>query len=349
MPVTTRRRRARRLAAIVLAPLLGGLLSTALAGCGDSPSQLAVAVTAQPSNTVLAGSSRTFTIDVVNKGPGAASGVRVSLDLTGGFTYQATPAIDKDPIGAVRLQDQDPPKDSPSPSWGTWSLDPPTRNADGSARRAYVSLHVTLRAGSAPGDFSLTPRASDDSVDGDVGGEPLTMHVAPASAVNVELSVTPRTVHRNQDVLYRVVIDNLGSGPAAGLSILITLPPGLDFLRTEQIQGNASRNRPVDPIPGSLLVYYGGFTVPAKTSAGPGTVVITLRARDSFATGGQFTTSVQVTDATGKVLRVKDGAPITITAPGAPPTPTPVATAPPPPPSPDTSTTSSTSSTTSKP
>jgi uncharacterized repeat protein (TIGR01451 family) len=327
MPSLVLRRVARRLRArrpaLLLLPIALMLLGAALAGCGSSQSQLTVTLSAATNDSAKPGNLVGYTLEVDNQGPGDATGVRAALDLPTGFSYQTTPKIAKDFLGATRVQDLDPVKDSTSPQWGSWSLAAPTTNADGTRRVSYIIISFTVRAGGTPGDYKLAPRAVSDAVGSDVAGQPVSVHLDAAPDLKVDLSAVPTTLTRDQDVLYRVTVDNFGTGPAANLNVLVILPPGIDFLRTEDITGNASRDQPVDPTPGALVVFYGGFTLPAKTGSGPGAVVITLRGRAEFATGGSFTATAQLTDQDGTVLGVNNGAQVTINAPAAPPSPVP--------------------------
>jgi uncharacterized repeat protein (TIGR01451 family) len=331
------RRHARRLLGVVALPVLVVLAGT-LAGCGSTPSQLSVSLASVSGDSARPGDQLAYTLTVENQGPGEATGVRAAVDLPAGFVYLTTPQIEKDFLGATRVQDLDPVKAARSPEWGSWRLAPPSLNADGTRRVAYIIIHFTVRAGGAPGALAIPARAVSDAVDSEVVGQSVALKLNPAPDLHLDLSAVPTLLHRDQDVLYRVTVDNFGTGPAANLSVLVTLPSGISFVRTESIQGNAARDQPVDPTPGALLVYYGGFTVPAKSQTGPGVLIITLRGSTAFATGGSFTATAQLTDQDGAILSVKDAAKVIISAPSAPPTqlppPTPVPTEAPPSPGP---------------
>ena len=157
----------------------------------------------------------------------------------------------------------------------------------------------------------------------------MPVHVEPAPDLRADLSVAPANLKRGQDVLYRLTLDNFGTGPASGVGVLVTLPPGIDFVKTEQVSGNSSRDQPVDPVPGALVVFYSGFSVPAQGPAGPGALIIVIRARCIFCTGGTFTASAQITDAEGSVVAVRNSAQVVVTAPSGAPTPTPPPAPPP--------------------
>jgi hypothetical protein len=89
-------------------------------------------------------------------------------------------------------------------------------------------------------------------------------------------------------------------------------------------QGNASRNNPVDPVKGGVEVFYGGFTIPAASSGGPGYVVVAFTTQVvARPAGGTFPISLQVTDNLGDVVNLSNVAPVTVT--GSTPGPSPTA------------------------
>jgi uncharacterized repeat protein (TIGR01451 family) len=304
-----------------LLPILAAPVAAAsLTACGSQPSQLVVSLAAVGNNdSAKPGDTLTYTLSVVNKGPGAATSVHLAVDLPADFHYQATPNIDHDIVGAPRTAVTDPQPKATSPAWGTWDLASPTTNADGTARLSNVDITFTTTAGGDPGDYRLQPRVSSDQ--DTLDGTAVAIHLNPAPQLAVDVSTDRTSVDRGKDVLYRVTVDNFGTGPASKVGILVTLPQGLSYLRTEQIQGNASRDSPVDPVEGTLEAFFGGFTIPAKTTSEPGSLIIVVRAHCAFCTGGRYTVTVQVTDSDGLAAQVANTAPIDVTAPGLTPQP----------------------------
>jgi len=318
-----RRARGRRaLARGVVGLIAAGAAAGALAAaCGASASQLSVSISAASKAKVKPGDTADYTMTIVNKGPGEASGVIARLDLPADFIYEATPGIDRDPIGALRIELQDPAVHTQAPSWGTWRLSPPTVNADGTPRLAFVSIHFTISANGAPGDYRLTPRVASDAAD-EVSGDTLAVHLSPAANLTLSVAVSPETVKRGDELVYHVSVFNVGSGAAQAVSLLVSLPEAITFVRTDRVEGNSSRDAPIDPVTGALLVYYGGYVVPARTDTSPGSLEIWFRARCSpFATGGRFTATAQLADGKGEVLSVTNQAAVTIDAPIGAPTP----------------------------
>ena len=325
--------RARRRAA-ALAALLPLLIVTVavLAACGgEEASQLVVSLAAsQGADTVKPGDTVQYVVSVVNKGPGAATNVHLGVTLPADFHYQATPDIEHDIVGAPRTQVTDPQPKATAPAWGTWDLAAPTTNADGTDRLSNVDVTFTVTAGGDPGDYQLEPKVSSDQ--DAISGAGVAVHLQPAPSLTVDVSADRSVVTRGNDVLYRVTVDNFGTGPAKQVGVLVTLPEGLTYLKTQQVAGNASRDSPVDPVVGTLEAFFGGFTIPAQASGSPGSLILTVRAHCGLCAGGASTVSVQVTDADGLVVQAPDKAPVQVIAPPAstppPPTarPTPVPT-----------------------
>lgn len=285
--------------------------AAALAACGEDAVQLDVKLTAQSGDTVKPGDTVTYVLQVVNNGPGSATNVHLALELPADFHYSSTPAIDHDIIGAPRLSVTDPQPKAVNPSWGTWNLAAPTTNADGTDRLSNVAVTFTVSAGGNPGDYALQPHAGSDQ-DADVAGAPLSVHLDAAPQLQVDVSSDRQTVTRNSDVLYRVTIENMGTGPASGIQVLVTLPDGLPFAKTDQISGNASRNNGAEPVVGTLEGYYSGFTIPPRSDAAPGKLVIVIRAHCAFCVNGTYTVTVEVSDDRGDVQNVSNAAPVQV-------------------------------------
>jgi uncharacterized repeat protein (TIGR01451 family) len=256
---------------------------------------------------------------VGNHGPGQATGVTVRIDLPTAFRYQSTASVDTSGT-ATRTQPSDPPVDTADPQWGQWSLGAPGVNADGTPAQATLSITFAARAEGKPAAYPVTPHVFSDGGD-EVVGKDLSVHLSPASDLNLAVAVDEAQAKRGDLVHYHVTLLNRGSGAAKSVGILLTLPGGIVFNKTEHLEGNFSRSDPTDPINGALVVYYGGFTLPPSGEARPGalTIVFTSKVLPT-ALGGRYTVTAQVTDSDGAVIRLGDTAPLTVAAP----TPTPV-------------------------
>ncbi|GAC1341570.1 MAG: hypothetical protein NVSMB29_12260 [Candidatus Dormibacteria bacterium] len=313
-----------------MSPCLAGLgiAVAGLASCGSAPSQLSVSLSraeAEPTQaaTLSAGDTAAFTVTLVNQGATSVTGASLRVDLPADFRYKSTRSISED--GAARTQPVDAAVNSSQPVWGLWSLQGPGRRPDGTARRARVAITFEATVQAPPGDYPLTPSTSSDSSDSQQGPQ-LRLHVDPSTHLSATLTALQDSVVPGGSVEYRVTVTNDGSGGANQVGLLVTLPPTIAFDTTERISGNSGRSGEINPTAGGLLPFYGGFTIPARSAAGPGLLSIVFRARCvPAATGGRFTVSAQVTDQAGQVLTVNDTAPVTINGPAAtaPPTPPP--------------------------
>jgi len=310
-----------------------GLVAAVLAGCGPQPNHVSITVAAADpaQGTLNAGDTADFTVTLVNEGTDSISGASLRVDLPADFRYKSTRSINAD--GAARTQPVDAAVNSSKPVWGLWSLQGPGRNSDGSVRRARVAITFETSTDGPPGDYPLIPSTSSDSSDG-VTGPRLTVHVDPTTRLSATVSALQVTVAPGDSVEYRVTVTNDGSGGANQVGILVTLPPTIVFEATEAVAGNSGRSGAVNPTAGGLLVYYGGYTIPPRSGAGPGLLSITFRARCvPAASGGRYTVSAQLTDQAGQVVTISDAAPVTINGP-APTVPPPLAPAPAPTPTP---------------
>lgn len=265
-----------------------------------------------------------YKLKVTNNGPGEATGVTVRVDLPTAFRYKSTPSIDT--LGpTTRTQPSDPPVDSANPQWGQWSMGAPGINADGTPAHSVLTITLDVLASGSPGEYQLTPHVFSDQGD-EVIGQPATVPLAPASDLNLSIAVDEAQAKRGDLVHYHLTLLNRGSGTASEVGILVTLPDGIIFNKTEQIEGDKSRNSPIDPIPGALIVYYGGFLLPAASSSRPGELTIIFSAKVlATAVGGTYPVTAQLTDKDGTVVQLNDSAPVTIVAPTPSPSPSPSA------------------------
>jgi uncharacterized repeat protein (TIGR01451 family) len=312
--------RPRRAAAPVLGILAALPLVALLSACGAATADLHATVTSGADLTkVRPGDLVPFVVTVGNHGPGAASSVTVRVDLPGGFRYQSTTGTDGSG-GATRTQPSDPPVNSVSPLWGQWSMNQPGVNADGTQARAVLTIDFLAKAAGSPGDYTVVPHVFSDGND-EVAGQAAKVTLKPSSDLTMSIAVDESTVKRGDVVHYHVSILNRGSGPAQAVGVLVTLPGGIVFNRTEHLEGNYSRSSPVDPISGALIVYYGGWVLPPSNASRPGALTIVFSAKVlPTAVGGRYAVTAQLTDSTGAVLSLGDTAPVSVNAP----TPTPV-------------------------
>jgi len=290
----------------------------AVGGCGGSNSQLVVGLVGG-SGPIKPGDLPSYTVKVMNRGPASASGVTVRVDLPPTLSYNATTTLPGPTSRAVRTRPQDPAAKSSAPTWGTWVLPGPTTLADGRLRTEEIDIGFTVTVSGAPGDYDMVPEVFSDSSDGQVTGPAVKVSVVAAPSLTVTVAAEQSTVHAGQDLDYRVVVANTGSGQVAGLNILLTLPPPMTFVKTESVTGNSSRASTEDPIAGSQLVRYGGWIVPAGSEAGPGLLSIRFKVHcDQTAAAGRYPVTGQLTDQTGFIMSIQDSAVVTVLAPVSP-------------------------------
>jgi len=322
--------RPRRAAAPLLSALVALPLVALLSACGSSSADIVATLTSDAKlDSVRPNDAVPFTLAVTNHGPGQATGVTVRVDLPASFRYQSTTGIDPSAT-TTRTQPSDPPVDSAEPLWGQWTMGAPGVNADGTPARSTLTLSFVAKASGHPGAYNLTPHVFSDGND-EVVGKDLGLKLLASSDVTMAIAVDEPAAKRGDLVHYHVSVINRGSGPAAGVGVLVTLPGGIVFNKTEHLEGNYSRSSPVDPIPGALVVYYGGWTLPPSNASRPGALTIVFSAKVlPTALGGRYPVTAQLTDSDGAVISLGDTAPVTVNAP----TPSPVPTTPTPKPTP---------------
>lgn len=308
-------RAARRLLLILGA----GLLPALTAGCGSvGPAQLSTTIepgSGAPARgerpaAVKPGDTATYRIIVVNNGPDFASGVNVRAELPADFTYRTTVSFGGD---AARTQPVDPDVHSSQPQWGVWSLAAPRVNEDGTTHNSQLVVTFVADIKGRPDNYAIQARATGDNLEEESQAPPLAVELASAPDVTLNVSVSPTTTHRSQEVTYTIAVQNKGTAPSSGVGVLITLPPVLAFSTTAAITGNFSRSKPVDPLRNAVIVFYGGFSVPPAGDGGPGTLNILFRARCADTpVAGKFPVTAQLTDDAGTVVTVPDGSPVQV-------------------------------------
>jgi uncharacterized repeat protein (TIGR01451 family) len=270
-------------AILVVAPLL-----LALSGCGSGSGQISVSLTGAHTGTTgysatdpstyphySPGDEATFTVHVVNNGPGSVTGLTVHVTLPDSFRYHATTAIDAP--GATRTQPLDAAVNSTAPIFGLWTLSPPGSAGGGIA--SAVDITFTAYVNGQPGGAVVQAYAAGDTNAGQTNASAYNVIVDAAAKVSALVSVSPGTVKRGGTVTYQVRVINGGTGNAKDVGVLVTLPPVMTFAGSvTPFAGDGTRNLGVDPIKNTLEVFYDGFTLPPLSNAGPGYVVIIFKA-----------------------------------------------------------------------
>jgi uncharacterized repeat protein (TIGR01451 family) len=303
-------RRVKRLAFFaaltVLLPSAGALLS----GCGGGNGQLAVKLESSEKD-IKAGDTPQFRVIITNNGPGDAPGVVVHVDMPANFRYKATGTIDAH--GQSRTQLLDAKVGSASPAWGLWDLSAPTMQ-NGKLTLSSVAIPFTVDVEASAASYTLAARASGDNTAGDVLSQPIQLKVRPAPRLNVSATVSTQSLKARDKTMYSVTVTNSGSDIAGNVAVLVTLPPVMSFQGSvTPFKGNATRNNAVDPVRGSVLVFYSGFVLPPASSVGPGFVDIVFIAQvASHPAAGSFPINIQVTDDALDVVTLSNAAQVTV-------------------------------------
>ncbi|MDQ6747304.1 MAG: DUF11 domain-containing protein, partial [Candidatus Dormibacteraeota bacterium] len=234
-------RRSRALAPVLL---LGGLT---LPSCSIIQPPISLTMSQLDCGTIACGLDaksapkdfKTIRITVNNPASGIARGVTLRDTLPPGFAYVSTKAIGGN---AIRTQTQDPPINSPVPSWGSWSI------PEGTARKpSQLTLDFVVAVGASPGKSPNFVEVASDNAD-PAAATPLVLAVQPTALVDIQVSarspVTPGATVR-----YTVLVRNAGSAGARSTFISAALPSGFTYGGTAQIAGNSFREGVTDPLP----------------------------------------------------------------------------------------------------
>jgi uncharacterized repeat protein (TIGR01451 family) len=302
---------ASRLTGLVALSLLAPVALT-LSACGSGVSQLQISLTPGFSGAFTPGTTvGTFTVTVVNLGPGNASGVVVHAIMPPTFQFESTNSIVTN--GAARTSPQDAEAGVSNPAWGVWALSSPT-SPNGTTVHAQVAITFGVNIAAPPTTYSLKAQVVDDNLTSTVESHPLQVEVNQAPRLGVSASVGPTSVHPSGQVTYKVTVTNTGSGISPDVAVLVTLPPMLQFQTTIMpFGGNASIQQPIFPVKGAVLAFYGGFELPPQTSLGAGRVTIEFIAQCITQPGkGVFPIQVQVTDTLGDIASITNVAPVNV-------------------------------------
>ncbi len=304
---------------------MAGAALPVLAACGGN-GQISVKLTSASQGPFTPADKPQFTITVTNNGPSDAPGIEVRVDLPNAIRYRTSSITG---FGNARTQVVDAREGTSQPAWGFWNLAAPAAGSDLCQSCLVITFTVDIAA--PPGGYSITAHAQGDNTAGEESSDPVNFTVNGAPKLDVSARVQAGTLFGNSSATYAVTITNTGTGPAQGVAVLMTLPPVLTWQKSNTpFTGNASRSNPIDPVKGSELVFYSGWTLPAASSSGPGIITIVFVASTSGSpVSGTYTSTVQVTDTEGDRVTLTNTAPVQVVGVSATPqpaaTPTPAA------------------------
>ncbi len=166
-------------------------------------------------NSVLAGSDLTYSISVSNTGPGAASGVQVTLPLESGVQYESS-------------------------SW------PTVAESDGQvvatvgaiADSGDVSFTITVAPFTA-GQLTETATVTSTSINPNSANDSAAVNttVVPAADLAIGLAGSGPEAVSGDDYQYTVTVTNNGPSTATGVQVSDTLPQGTAFVLASSYGG----------------------------------------------------------------------------------------------------------------
>lgn len=285
--------------ALALGSLTAGCAPNELGGLEVSTQVVATSSTSA-TKSVAQGTAVQVQITITNVGQNSIGGVTARVAVPSGFSYLDTVSTAVNG-NSERSADVVPdPKDS-ALTWGAWTMGPGALG-----NKSQVLITFDLEASGAPATSQLSPQVFATGYGNTLSGIPLSLTVAPAPALNLQLVVSPSAVAAGGLITYHLVLTNNGSGaaslpsspPSGGLGV--TLPNGFDYAGAVATAGNAGTSGATYPTVGSEGPVWSGFDIPGKSSSGPGTLSLTFQVLVlAIVPGGIYTASASVVASTG--------------------------------------------------
>jgi uncharacterized repeat protein (TIGR01451 family) len=291
-----------RALALVIAVVLG--LPT-LAGCSLIQPPITLTMIQKDESPKSAPKDfKTILLTINNTSGGIARGVTVRDTLPAGFSYVSTKSVGGD---AIRTRTQDPPINSPVPTWGSWSIPQGT-----TAKPAQLLLQFVVAVGASPGKGPNFAEVASDNSD-PAAASPMVLSVIPTALVDLQVSTRSPTTP-GSTVRYTIVVKNSGTAGARTTFISAALPSGFTYAGTVSIAGNSFRESVTDPLPSSLLPSWGTWAVPPKQEGGTvGSLSISFEAKVvPDEAPGNYPISVTVTYNNLPAQTVSDQAQVTV-------------------------------------
>jgi len=209
-----------------------------------------------------------ITVSIKNVGTGAVRGLTVTDVLPAGFHFYEVTTVAGN---AIRTGLQDP-KGPGNPSWGLWTLLPPTNGKD-----SELVLNFKVQGATKPGSYdnAITIQGTNT---GAVDQSTLTLVVEPRPSLMVTTAATSGQVVTGGTATYVITITNVGWAVAKGVAASASLPTGFLYLSTNGFDGNSARVEYVDPTGSSLLPVWGTWDIPGAVNGSPGVLRITFQA-----------------------------------------------------------------------
>lgn len=186
------------------------------------PADLAVSQTDSP-DPVVGGSALTYTVTVVNQGPGPATQVALSDTLPAGVTFgSATPT-----------------QGSCSEAGGVVSCDLGTL-ANNASADVVIVVTAPAAAGVITNSASVSTVRVDPNAANDTSTEDTTVTVVGEADLALSKTDSPDPVRVNQTLSYSLEVANLGPDPATDVVLTDTLPGTVTFQSAVASQGSCT-------------------------------------------------------------------------------------------------------------
>ncbi|MGI8608184.1 MAG: hypothetical protein ACR2MY_02980 [Candidatus Dormibacteria bacterium] len=213
---------------------------------------------------------KTMLLTVTNPSGGIARGVTVRDTLPTGFSYVSTKAVGGE---AIRTRTQDPPINTPVPTFGSWSIPVGTPR-----KPSVLTIEFVVAVGASPGKAPNFVEVAADDAD-PAAATPTVLSVQPTALVDLQVSARS-PANPGGTVRYSILVRNSGTAAARTTFISAALPGGFVYAGTAQVNGNSFRQGVTDPLPSSLLPSFGTWAVPPRQEGGsPGTLQISFDTR----------------------------------------------------------------------
>lgn len=260
----------------VVAAVLAALAVTPLAACGSSSTAdlritqtTDAAVGADHRGHVVPGTFVGITISIQNTGAGAARGLMVRDILPAGFHFYEETTVGGD---AIRTATDDPAAQG-DPQWGTWTLPPAA-----SGQPSTLVISFTAQAANKPGQYQNLVDLQTTPAQEVQQGAPAVVVVDPRPSLALTVAATSPQTTSGGSVTYVLSVSNMGSAPAAGVTVSVSLPAGFLYQSTSGFEGNGTRSLDVDPPANSLLPVWASWSIPPAAGDAAGLLRVTFQA-----------------------------------------------------------------------
>jgi uncharacterized repeat protein (TIGR01451 family) len=243
---------------------------------GDDPGDN----TSTTSTTVIAPNVRVNKTGPATSLPGGLVDYTITYDNNGNAAAAGVSIVDTLPAGATFVS-ASPAPTSQSGSTLTWAIG--TLNA---GQSGSITLRVQFSASLPRGAVLTNGVAISTTTPGDNPGDNTSTTSTTVIAPNVRVSKTgPARVTAGDQFTYTVTYDNNGNAPAAGVTVVDTLPAGVTFVSASPAPTSQS---------GSTLTWAIG-TVNAGAS---GSISVVVQANATLANGATLTNGVTISTTT---------------------------------------------------